>query len=192
MKAWRVLLQSLVAVVALSGLPAFADDARPGGRLPEARGHEEVRRELDASSDFVKQSVSRAEWTTQLTKGPRQRSATWRRASSRTRRPRRIRRVRRRATTLIQTYESVFTSQGAPKTETLPLVKSPDGQLGAPSGISSAERAFIPMNTTESNIPSSLHESPHPTPAVRVLSDAAYSASIARSPSFRPRARARR
>jgi NADH-quinone oxidoreductase subunit E len=30
------------------------------------------------------------------------------------------------------------------------------------------------MNTTESNIPSATHESPHPVPAVRMLSDAAY------------------
>jgi NADH-quinone oxidoreductase subunit E len=30
------------------------------------------------------------------------------------------------------------------------------------------------MNTTESNLPSSLHESPHPVPAARMLSDDAY------------------
>ncbi|HEX4352571.1 MAG TPA: NAD(P)H-dependent oxidoreductase subunit E, partial [Polyangiales bacterium] len=30
------------------------------------------------------------------------------------------------------------------------------------------------MNTTESNIPSATHESPHPAPATRMLSDAAY------------------
>ncbi len=108
----------------------FAEDVRPGDdflKLVDAKKYAES---WDVSSDFLKQSVSRAEWAKQLTKA----RDTIGELASRTLKDSKAETNPQGAPPgeyLIQTYESVFASQGKPFTETLPLVKGPDGRWRA-------------------------------------------------------------
>jgi hypothetical protein len=84
----------------------------------------------DASSDLLKKSVSRAEWTTQVTKA---RDTLGDLAS------RKLKDLKPETNPpgappgeyLLLTFETVFASQGAPHTETLPLIKEADGHWRA-------------------------------------------------------------
>ena len=125
---WRFVVAVLALASALG--TAFAQDAQPGDdfvALVDARKYGES---WDAASDFLKQSVSRADWTTQLVKA----RETIGDVASR----KRVSAVPQTdppgappGDYLLVTYETVFASQGAPKTETLPLVKGPDGRWRA-------------------------------------------------------------
>ena len=108
---------------------AHAQDVQPGDdflRLLDARQYGES---WDASSDFLKQSVSRADWQTQMVKtretigdvGSRKLKDSVAQKDPQGAPP---------GDYLIRTYDTVFASQGAPKTETLALIKA-DGRWRA-------------------------------------------------------------
>jgi Protein of unknown function (DUF4019) len=116
---------------ALFASVAFAQDNSHAGddflRLLDTKKYAES---WDASSDLLKKSVSRAEWTTQVTKA---RDTLGDLAS------RKLKDMKPETNPpgappgeyLLMTYETVFASQGAPHTETLPLIKEPDGRWRA-------------------------------------------------------------
>lgn len=109
---------------------ACADDAKPGDdflALVDARKYGES---WDIASDLLKQSVSKSEWTTQLVKA-RETIGDVAKRTLRESKPETDPQGAPPGDYLINTYETVFASQGAPKTETLPLVKAKDGKWRA-------------------------------------------------------------
>jgi hypothetical protein len=82
----------------------------------------------DASSDLFKQSVSRSEWTTQVVKVRETLGALASRKLKEAK-PEHDPQGAPPGDYLLMTYDSVFASQGKPFTETLVLVKSPDGRF---------------------------------------------------------------
>jgi hypothetical protein len=117
--------------VALFASVAFAQDNSHAGddflRLLDTKKYAES---WDASSDLLKKSVSRAEWTTQVTKA---RDTLGDLASRKLKdmKPETNPQGAPPGEYLLMTYETVFASQGAPHTETLPLIKEPDGRWRA-------------------------------------------------------------
>lgn len=114
----------------LTGFGAHAQDPQAGDdflKLVDAKKYAES---WDASSDFLKQSVSRSEWSTQMVKA---RETIGGVASRKLKSsvPQKDPAGAPPGDYLLQTYETVFASQGAPKTETLPLIKGPDGKWRA-------------------------------------------------------------
>ena len=106
---------------------AHAQDAHPGDdflKLVDAKKYGES---WDLSSDYLKQSVPRAEWTTQMVKTRDTigdlASRTFRSEMPQTNPP-----GAPPGDYDLVTYETVFASQGAPRTETLALVKAADGR----------------------------------------------------------------
>ena len=126
-----LLVRGFVALMlAVGAFAAQAQDAQPGDdflKLVDARKYGES---WDASSDYMKQSVSRAEWATNLSKV---RETIGELASRKLKSavPQKDPPGAPPGEYLIVTYESVFASQGAPKTETLPLIKAGDGRWRA-------------------------------------------------------------
>ncbi len=109
---------------------AQAQDAQPGDdflRLLDARQYGES---WDASSDFLKQSISRGDWQTQMVK-VRETIGDVASRKLKSSVPQKDPQGAPPGDYLIQTYDTVFASQGAPKTETLPLIKAPDGRWRA-------------------------------------------------------------
>jgi hypothetical protein len=84
----------------------------------------------DASSDLLKRSVSRAEWTTQITKARDTLGDVGLRKLKEAK-PEKDPAGAPPGDYLLMTYETVFASQGAPHVETLPLVKTADGSWRA-------------------------------------------------------------
>jgi hypothetical protein len=84
----------------------------------------------DIASDYLKKSVSRTEWSAQLVKA---RETIGQLASRKLKeaRPEHDPQGAPPGDYLLMTYETVFASQGKPFTETLPLVKAPDGRWRA-------------------------------------------------------------
>ncbi len=120
---------TLLTVCSIASV-AFAQDARPGDdflALVDARQYGES---WDLSSDFLKQSVSKTEWTAQLVK-TRETIGDVASRKLRESKPETDPQGAPKGEYLINTYETVFASQGAPKTETLPLVKGKDGKWRA-------------------------------------------------------------
>jgi Protein of unknown function (DUF4019) len=81
----------------------------------------------DTSSDLFKQSVSRSEWSTQIVKAREPMGALASRKLKEAK-PEHDPQGAPPGDYLLMTYESVFASQGKPYTESLVLVKSPDGR----------------------------------------------------------------
>ncbi len=128
----RSALRWLVATgFGLFAMTAFGQDNSHAGddflRLLDMRKYAES---WDASSDLLKQSVSRGEWTTQIVKA----RDTLGDVASRTLKDAKPETNPQGAPPgeyLLLTYQTVFASQGAPRTETLPLVKGRDGRWRA-------------------------------------------------------------
>lgn len=117
------------AFALLAGQVALAQDAAGDDflKLVDARKYGES---WDLGSDYLKQSVSRGEWTTQLVKT----RDTIGDVTSRRLKSSLLQQSPAGAPAgdyLVQTYETVFASQGAAKVETLPLVKDADGRWRA-------------------------------------------------------------
>lgn len=127
----RILASVLAMLFWVVAGGAFAQDAaQPGDdflKLVDAKRYGES---WDAASDYLKQSVSRTDWTTQLVKARETIGdvASRKRASAV---PQKDPAGAPPGEYLLVTYETVFASQGAPKTETLPLVKGADGRWRA-------------------------------------------------------------
>ncbi len=106
---------------------AFAQDYSHAGddflKLLDTKKYAES---WDASSELLKRSVSRAEWTTQITKA-RDTLGDVALRKLKDAKPEKDPPGAPPGDYLLMTYETVFASQGAPRTETLPLVKSADG-----------------------------------------------------------------
>jgi hypothetical protein len=109
---------------------ARAQDVRPGDdflKLVDAKKYAES---WDISSDYLKQSVSRGEWTAQMVKTRDTlgdlASRTLKNDMPQTNPP-----GAPPGDYDLLTYETVFASQGAPRTETLALVKAADGRWRA-------------------------------------------------------------
>ena len=125
------LLARLLLLVAICLHPAaHAQDPNAGDdflRLVDAKKYGES---WDLSSDFLKQSVSRPEWSTQMVKARETiGDVASRKLTSSV--PQKDPAGAPPGDYLLQTYETVFASQGAPKTETLPLIKGSDGKWHA-------------------------------------------------------------
>ncbi len=80
----------------------------------------------DASSDLCKQSVSRAEWIQQMVK-TRDPIGEVAQRTLMDAMPEKDPQGAPAGDYLLMTYKTVFASQGKPYTETLPMVKGPDG-----------------------------------------------------------------
>ena len=130
MQALSKRLASVVVLCALS-MGAFAQDVEHAGddflKLVDAKKYGEA---WESSSEYMKQSVSRGEFTTQMVKT---RETIGEPASRKLRdaKPEKDPRGAPPGEYLLMTYDSVFASQGAPKTETLPLIKGADGKWRA-------------------------------------------------------------
>ena len=114
----------------LAGFAAQAQDAQPGDdflRLVDTKKYGES---WDLSSDFLKQSVSRNEWSNQMVRA-RETIGEVASRKLKTSVPQKDPAGAPPGDYLLQTYETVFASQGAPKTETLPLIKGSDGRWRA-------------------------------------------------------------
>jgi hypothetical protein len=125
----RLLCAMVFAVLAFIGT-AHAQDAQPGDdflKLVDARKYGES---WDLSSEYLKQSVSRDEWATQMVK-VRETIGDLASRKLKSSVPRKDPAGAPPGDYLLQTYESVFASQGAPKTETLSLIKGADGKWRA-------------------------------------------------------------
>jgi hypothetical protein len=96
-------------------------------QLVDARKYGEA---WDASSDYMKKSVSRGEFTTQMVK-TRETIGDVASRKLREAKPETDPRGAPPGEYLLVTYDTVFASQGAPKTETLPLIKGADGKWRA-------------------------------------------------------------
>ena len=127
-------LRGLFVVFALLGFVAAggvrAQDAQPGDdflKLVDARQYGES---WDASSDYLKQSVSRTEWTTQMVKA-RETIGDVASRKLRSAVPQKDPAGAPPGDYLLVTYDTVFSSQGASRVETLPLFKGPDGRWRA-------------------------------------------------------------
>ena len=123
-------MRRLAVMLLLVGSCAHAQDPQAGNdflKLVDAKKYGES---WDVSSDFLKQSASRNEWTTQLVKT---RETIGEVASRKLKSsiPQKDPAGAPPGDYLLQTYETVFASQGAPKTETLPLIKAADGKWRA-------------------------------------------------------------
>jgi len=128
MKRLLAMLLLLVGVALHPG--AHAQDAQAGDdflKLVDAKKYGES---WDQSSDFLKQSVSRNEWATQMVKA---RETIGQVASRKLKSsvPQKDPAGAPPGDYLLQTYETVFSSQGAPKTETLPMIRGADGKWRA-------------------------------------------------------------
>jgi hypothetical protein len=108
-------------------LAAHADEPRPGDDFLQLVDAKKYGESWDIASDFLKQSVSRAEWINQLVKVRdtigQLALRTFKSAVPQTNPP-----GAPPGEYMLMTYDSVFASQGAPRTETLALVKAPDGR----------------------------------------------------------------
>lgn len=123
-------LRWFAVLLLLAGFGARAQDPQAGDdflKLVDAKKYGES---WDASSDFLKQSVSRSEWSTQMVKS-RETIGDVASRKLKSSMPQKDPAGAPPGEYLLQTYETVFTSQGAPKTETLPLIKAPDGRWRA-------------------------------------------------------------
>ena len=106
---------------------AHAQDAHPGDDFLKLVDGKHYAESWDIASDYLKQSVPRAEWTTQMVKtrdtlgdlGSR----TFRSEVPQTNPP-----GAPPGDYDLVTYETVFASQGAPRTETLALNRTSDGR----------------------------------------------------------------
>jgi len=128
MKRLLAVLLLLVGVALHPG--AHAQDPQAGDdflKLVDAKKYGES---WDQSSDFLKQSVSRNEWATQMVKA---RETIGQVASRKLKSsvPQKDPAGAPPGDYLLQTYETVFSSQGAPKTETLPMIRGADGKWRA-------------------------------------------------------------
>ncbi len=127
-RAVRWLLSVMLMVVAAS---AFGQvDPHAGDAFLQLLDAKKYGDAWDASSDYLKQSVSRTEWTTQMVKT----RDTIGQLGSRTLKDAKPETNPQGAPPgdyLLLTYESVFASQGKPFTETLPMIKGPDGRYRA-------------------------------------------------------------
>ena len=133
MTAWSRLLRAIVAaaLVLMAGIgAALAADPQPGDdflQLLDARKYAES---WDVTSEYFKQGISRADWATQATRARDPlgdvASRKLKSADPQTNPP-----GAPPGDYLLMTYETVFVSQGAPHTETLPLIKGADGRWRA-------------------------------------------------------------
>ena len=117
----------LACIALLVSTAAFAQDNSHAGddflKLLDTKKYAES---WDASSDLLKRSVSRTEWTTQIVKA---RDTLGDVASRKLReaKPEKDPQGAPPGDYLLMTYDTVFSSQGAPRTETLPLIRTADG-----------------------------------------------------------------
>ena len=114
----------------MAGFAAHAQDPNAGDDFLKLMDAKKYGESWDLSSDFLKQSVSRTEWSTQMVKT---RETIGEVASRKLKSsvPQKDPAGAPPGDYLLQTYETVFASQGAPKTETLPLIKGTDGKWHA-------------------------------------------------------------
>ena len=116
----------LVLVFAMCGA-AHADEPRPGDDFLKLVDAKQYGESWDIASEYFKQSVARTEWINQLVKVRETigdlASRTFKSAVPQTNPP-----GAPPGDYVLITYESVFASQGAPRTESLALVKAPDGR----------------------------------------------------------------
>ena len=106
---------------------AMAQDAKPGDdflRLVDTKKYAES---WDVASAFFKQSVSRTDWTDQVVRA-RDPLGDVASRTLKTSVPQKDPAGAPPGEYLLQTYETVFASQGAPRTETLALVREADGR----------------------------------------------------------------
>ncbi len=127
---WVFLSRSFALLALFVSVGAQAQDAQPGDDFLKLVDGKKYAESWDAASDFLRQSVSKAEWTTQMVKT---RETLGERASRKLKSsvPQKDPAGAPPGDYLLQTYETVFASQGAPRTETLPLIKSADGRWRA-------------------------------------------------------------
>jgi hypothetical protein len=111
--------------------PVFAqDNAHAGDDFLKLLDTKKYAESWDVASDLLKQSVSRSEWTTRMVKT----RDTLGEVASRKLKSAQADKDPKNSPPgdyLLLTYETVFASQGAPHTETLPLIKGPDGRWHA-------------------------------------------------------------
>jgi len=123
----RAIRWVVALAAALFAFGAFAqDNAHAGDAFLHLLDTKKYAESWDASSDLLKKSISRTEWTTQIVKA----RDTLGDVASRTLKEAKPETNPQGAPPgdyLLLTYQTVFASQGAPRTETLPLIKSPDG-----------------------------------------------------------------
>ena len=109
---------------------AQAADPQPGDDFLRLIDTKKYAESWDVASEYFKQGVSRSEWATQITRlrDPMGDVASrkLRSAEPQTNPP-----AAPPGEYLLMTYETVFASQGAPRTETLPLIKGADGRWRA-------------------------------------------------------------
>lgn len=126
-----VLRRSLVAALVVASMPsiAHAQDA-PGDDFLHALDARRYADSWDLSSGYFRQSVSKGEWTKQAI-GAREPLGDVASRKLRSSQPESNPPGAPPGEYLLQTYDTTFTSQGAPRTETLPLVRDPDGRWRA-------------------------------------------------------------
>ena len=124
-------LFAMVAALACASGSALAQvDPHAGDAFLQLLDTKKYGDAWDASSDYLKQSVSRAEWATQMVKT----RDTIGQLMSRTLKDAKPEKDPQGAPPgdyLLLTYETVFASQGKPYTETLPMIKGPDSKYRA-------------------------------------------------------------
>ncbi|HEX4352570.1 MAG TPA: DUF4019 domain-containing protein [Polyangiales bacterium] len=118
----------ILIALALFANVAFAQvDAHAGDEFLALVDAKKYSQAYDACSDYLKQSISRGEWTSQLVK---ERETIGTLASRKLIEAKPIHDMpgAPKGDYLLLTYASVFASQGKPMTETLPMIKAPDGR----------------------------------------------------------------
>jgi len=124
------LVGALCLLLAMTAVVHAQDAARPGNDFLQLVDAKKYGESWDIASDYLKQSVSRAEWAAQVVKVRdtigQLASRTLKSTVPQTNPP-----GAPPGDYLLVTYDSVYASQGAPFTETLALVKAPDGRWRA-------------------------------------------------------------
>ncbi len=109
---------------------AHGQDAQPGDDFLKALDTQHYAESWDMASDYLKQSVSRDEWTSQMVR-TRDTIGSVASRTLQTSEPLKDFPGAPPGEYLLLTYRTVFASQGAAKTETLPLIKGADGRWRA-------------------------------------------------------------
>lgn len=119
----------LAAVLGVHGAQAQGA-AAPGDDFLRLLDTKQYAQSWDLASDILKQSVSKSEWETQMVKT---RDTIGEVASRKLKssEPQSNPPGTPAGEYLVVTYETVFASQGAPRTETLPMFKGADGRWRA-------------------------------------------------------------
>lgn len=135
MRIFRMSYSALAAFAAivstLAVLSAFAqDNPKPGDDFIKLIDAKQYAQSWDVASDYLKQSVSRKDWATQVKQAREPLGSVVTRSLKNSE-------VQKNppgappGDYLLQTFETTFSASTTPRTETLPLIKGADGRWRA-------------------------------------------------------------